>query len=73
MDPNANLKEQAELIADGLPDAMSDRRRLSELRRALFDWITGGGFEPDWRAYPAASKAYRVWLRQSRKFQDLWR
>lgn len=70
MDPNANLKEQAELL-----NATSnyDKRRRSELRQALQAWIANGGFAPDWSAYPEATKAYKQWVRDSRKFQDLWR
>lgn len=70
MDPNANLQEQATLL-----DAMdrSDRRRLSELRHALQSWLTSGGFAPNWNTFPQATKAYKAWVRQSAKFQDLAR
>lgn len=71
MDPNANLKEQSELIAVVLDPV--DRRRLSELRRALQQWISSGGFKPDWKAYPDATKAYRAWVSKSAKFADLYR
>jgi len=59
MDPDANLKEQRELIArinadDEASDETSprvmynpnDARRLIELVQALDQWITGGGFLP---------------------------
>ena len=70
MDPNANLAAQGRLL-----DASStyDKRRRAELRRALQGWIANGGFQPDWKAYPAATKAYRKWVRKSAKFADLWR
>lgn len=70
MDPNANLKEQAECLADlaRVPVVVGDRlsaddrrflrSRLSELRAALTDWLARGGFEPDWSAYPAAARYY---------------
>jgi hypothetical protein len=61
MDPNANLAEQRELIAniidawddaddDGnIPnpdDVIHDAIRLAELAEALDGWIAGGGFLP---------------------------
>lgn len=76
MDPNANLREQAELL---LPTwqvsdlSTYDRRRLSELRRALQAWLSSGGFAPDSKAYPDAWKLYLVWVRKSARFADLAR
>ena len=71
MDPNANLEEQRTLIAK-LPDLQAyDRRRLSELRRALQGWLTSGGFEPDWST--AERGEFRRWERKAAKFQDLVR
>lgn len=70
MDPNANLAEQNSLLDTTIPREL---RRRAELRRALQEWIAGGGFEPDWKKYPAATKAYRAWRRQSAKFTDLYR
>jgi len=50
MDPNANLKEQREIITrlrdcDLLPDP-HDTFRLVELCLALDQWISRGGFLP---------------------------
>jgi len=66
MDPNANLKEQHELLAkraDG-PLHNYDRYRLHELRTALREWIAGGGFVPDWTRYPEAADNYGTWSGQ---------
>ena len=70
MDPHANLSEQATLV-----DATGayDKRRRAELRRALQEWLCSGGFQPTWKAFPDATKAYRKWVRESAKFADLWR
>lgn len=70
MDPNANLAEQARLLSPEL--SIRDRRRRSELRQALRDWLTTGGFAPDWAKYPDATKAYRAWTRKAAKFTDLY-
>ena len=70
MDPNANLAEQARLV-----DATEreDIMRRKELREALQNWLDHGGFVPTWKAYPAASKAFRAWQRNRIRFQDLYR
>jgi hypothetical protein len=47
MDPNANLKEQSELLAH----RRADGSLSSYDRYRLYDWI----------ACPEASQAYRVW------------
>jgi hypothetical protein len=70
MDPNANLAEQDRLLT---AESNTDKRRRSELRRALLGWLTSGGFAPDWKKYPDATAAYRTWVKQSAKFQDLAR
>lgn len=70
MDPNANLKEQNDLLN---AESLSDKRRRAELRRALADWLWSGGFKPDWSKYPDAAKAFRKWQRNMVKFQDLVR
>lgn len=80
MDPNANLKEQAECIADlafNRRDAATNghaaesvkyyRRHLADLRAALTDWLNAGGFAPDWSRYPSAARYYG----QPRAFRDL--
>jgi hypothetical protein len=63
MDPTANLKEQAILImwlANGrfANDRRGLRKSLSDLRSALSDWLTSGGFAPDWTRYPTAARYY---------------
>ena len=70
MDPNANLAEQASLL-----DAADrhDLTRRRELREALQEWLDRRGFAPDWKAYPAATKAFRTWQRNRIKFADLYR
>lgn len=63
MDPNANLREQEEILTeiDNLPTnrhRKGERRlrpRLIELRQALIRWLSDGGFEPDWTKAPKAS------------------
>jgi len=54
MDPDANLKEQLEIVAringnrdqnEGPPD-LDDVYRLAELVEALNEWILTGGFLP---------------------------
>lgn len=70
MDPNANLAEQERLLDS---QERHDRRRLSELRHALEDWLAGGGFAPDWNKYPDASKAFKKWRRNCAKYIDLAR
>lgn len=52
MDPNANLREQEQLLR------LIDRLELLDLRQALYDWIRDGGFEPDWSVAPTACKYY---------------
>lgn len=70
MDPNANLAEQETLLT---ATDRTDILRRAELRRALQGWLAGDGFAPDWTKYPAATKAYRAWVRKAAKFADLYR
>lgn len=70
MDPDANLRAQQALLTT---DDRSEKRERSDLRRALQAWLSSGGFSPDWKAYPEATKAYRKWVRDSAKFADLAR
>lgn len=69
MDPNANLREQEDILArstrrdangtnHGTVPTRDDYRRLGELRQALYDWIRAGGFEPDWTLGPVARHYY---------------
>ena len=51
MDPNANLKEQREIVArmideDSESVDTGDAVRLAELVEALDSWISAGGFLP---------------------------
>lgn len=60
MDPNANLAEQDVLV--NLPQrSRLEDDYLRELRHALRAWLTRGGFEPTWTAYPVATQCYRDW------------
>jgi hypothetical protein len=54
MDPNANLREQREIIervfdpADDDKDLdLDDLERLAELAKAMDEWLRNGGFLPD--------------------------
>lgn len=73
MDPNANLKEQeAACVWLATHDAAGDRhmddqtfatwrdtrRQLRALRTALRQWLSRGGFEPDWTQYPIAARYF---------------
>lgn len=52
MDPNATLKRLSDALdIDELFDAHD---AVSDLE----NWIAGGGFPPDWDAYPAAKHFY---------------
>lgn len=63
MDPNANLKEQAEIINVSFPDRTRDQSlRLIELRKALRSWIERGGYPPEWHAHPRAAQYYFRWI-----------
>lgn len=50
MDPDANKMEQMRLIHLSQQRALSrdERSRLSELDRALRDWLASGGFPPSY-------------------------
>jgi hypothetical protein len=59
MDPNANIDEQAQIMA--VPYRQRDRvqhARLRELREALADWRAGGGFDPHWLNCPRVHRHY---------------
>lgn len=59
MDPDANLREQEQIInrrgATRGSVYYSDVARLDELRRALGEWLARGGFDPNWTYGPTAS------------------
>jgi hypothetical protein len=59
MDPNANLQEQERILIARAPGTRTDAGRLTELRAALFAWLHGGGFQPDWTTAPRAAKHFR--------------
>jgi hypothetical protein len=58
MDPNANLLQQEAILTERLREDQTlhnyDRYELFDLRVALADWLSGGGFEPDWSQAPKA-------------------
>lgn len=65
MDPDANLLEQEKLEERlkaarlrYLAEISFDGAQLMELRQALYDWVRGGGFEPDWTKAPISAKHY---------------
>ena len=62
MDPDANLREQEEIEGVLCYASASQHRelwpRLLDLRQALYDWLRGGGFEPDWDQAPRARLYY---------------
>jgi hypothetical protein len=51
MDPNATLRM--------IEDAPRLDAACREAMATLHGWIAGGGFEPDWAAYPKGTKRYR--------------
>lgn len=67
MDPNANLRDQEELLQeideyDDNPGHPARHLAIDDLRAAragLSDWLARGGFEPDWSKAPNAAKYYR--------------
>lgn len=74
MDPNANLQEQSELIAEcseyerdstmGHPAYGEARTQLTERREDLYQWLARGGYAPDWSRHPEAAGAYKQWVRR---------
>jgi len=60
MDPNATLQR----IEDDLGD--HDYTSVREACRDLSSWLARGGFEPQWEAYPAATKRFRRFQRTGR-------
>lgn len=68
MDPDANLREQEELLkemaeyeADNTTHHPAYRNAGVDLvivRLDLKDWLAKGGFEPDWSLAPNARKYY---------------
>lgn len=60
MDPNANLKEQEDILTQVGPQDSYSTARLRELRSALRGWLSKGGFDPDWAAAPNATVYWRL-------------
>lgn len=61
MDPNANLQQQ-QLLINETPRQDADGE-LYQLRHDLSAWMRRGGFQPNWDAYPEATKEFRLWHR----------
>lgn len=59
MDPDACLRR----IADA-----DSQDEISEACKDLYNWIKFGGFQPDWKAQPNATKRYRARLKKG----DIW-
>lgn len=55
MDPNATLKMIDDFLA-----ARRSGPEVDEWVENLRDWIDGGGFEPDWDAFPLGASYYRT-------------
>lgn len=62
MDPNANLARQQELLPRVKTDSYA-RYEMYDLRVALRDWLSDGGFLPAWEKHPEASEAFQKWIR----------
>lgn len=60
MDPNATLRELESLLTGKTtPRKYGPAHRIRELVENLEAWFSGGGFEPDWLAYPRATKWFQ--------------
>lgn len=57
MDPNAALKELEEIVLGNFAccQDVGPQRRIRELVEALDEWLSKGGFEPDWKSLPAGA------------------
>lgn len=65
MDPNANLREQEQILTvPVLQRTPAQVARLGELRRALTGWLRRGGFEPAWSMCPLAARYFGYPLEQ---------
>lgn len=69
MDPDANLTEQAYLLHYGPSLDAIGRLRLAELRRALRDWLSNGGFQPNWEISAGATRSFWSWRGHGRAIQ----
>ena len=57
MDPNEILK-----TLDWEVSTSGDKREAFRLMGDLADWLTSGGFHPNWDHYPDATKAFRQFI-----------
>lgn len=60
MDPNAALRG---LESESGPDTAQAR----EYAEALYAWLAGGGFEPNWIGYPVGTSRYRRIMGRGKK------
>ena len=58
MDPDAALRM--------IDDADRVDAETREVMRGLHQWLSRGGFEPDWKAYPTGTRRYRKAYGRSR-------
>lgn len=54
MDPNATLS-----FIDGFLKAREEGQQVDLWCQDLFDWLSKGGFDPNWEKYPLAEGYYR--------------
>jgi hypothetical protein len=54
MDPNATLRE-LEYLRSG------DDYELEEYASGLDNWLSKGGFEPNWEEYPHGTSLFHAW------------
>jgi hypothetical protein len=58
MDPNATLAMIADLLRQSAHDDIAGYE-LDIACQDLYDWLTAGGFEPDWSRHETAAGYYR--------------
>lgn len=58
MDPNATLAMIDSLLTQSITDVDAGYE-LNEVCEDLFDWLSRGGFAPQWEKYPLAAGFYR--------------
>ncbi len=55
MDPNATLRDINDFLAD-----RHVGEKVDIWCEYLYDWLSHGGFNPDWDKYPLATDYYRL-------------